>query len=160
MTTRLDIPGSNTSNPFPAPIQALLFSTKSLSLLASETATHLVATVTSSADRAQALCRLWDAFFMAVVSSSPSTHAPHLALLAALHAQHPTCPTIVLAGSDAELRLRSYSESESYRTVDVDSYLARSEDWKGYEDKKGRDVHDPSFDVDITVLSFSFLVKA
>lgn len=81
MTTIVENPGGN---PFFAPIQALLPST-GLSSALDKTAAHLVAAVTTSSDPARALWELWDAFFIAVVTSSAS-RTPLLALLDTRHA--------------------------------------------------------------------------
>ncbi|KAL4995723.1 hypothetical protein BDV10DRAFT_202786 [Aspergillus recurvatus] len=101
MTTILDIPGTNPLNPFSAIIQALLVTP------GPDTAANLVTSVASSADPANALWQVWDAFFTAVVHST--SHVSHLALLDALRAQPPAQLDNVRTGSDAERRLHSYT---------------------------------------------------
>jgi len=136
MTTILDAPGSNASNPFSTPVQAFLTSTNFESAVV-----DLVTKVTTSRDPAHALWELWDAFFKAVVTSSTS-HAPHLALLDALRAQPPTQPNNVRAGSDAEHQLRSYTQADgklhwselprfSAQWRDVHDILEGWRDWDG-----------------------------
>jgi hypothetical protein len=126
MTTILDVPSSYPANPFTAPIQALLTSTDLPSApgpstgpssgpgsTVDETAASLVATVATSSDPAHALWELWDAFFTAVATSAIThSHTPHIALLDAIRAQPPTRPNNVLAGSDAERQLRSYTQAD------------------------------------------------
>jgi len=116
MTTILDAPGSNASDPFSTLIQALLTSNNFASTPApttelSVTVVDLITKVNTSRDPAHALWELWDAFFKAVVNLA-SSHAPYLALLDALRAQPPTQPSNVRAGSDAERQLRSYSQAD------------------------------------------------
>ncbi|CAI7677224.1 unnamed protein product [Penicillium discolor] len=91
-----------------------------------ETAADLVNTVTTSSDPAHALWELWDAFFIAVVTSSTS-HDPHLALLDALHAHPPT-----------QLNVRARSNTSSY--IEADGRLH----WKKLPrfSAQWRDVHD------------------
>ncbi|KAF2177740.1 hypothetical protein K469DRAFT_719484 [Zopfia rhizophila CBS 207.26] len=139
MTTIFDIPGTNPPNPFSTPIQALLTSTNLSSV--PKIAEDLVTTVTTSSDPANVLWELWDVFFTAVATSSTS-HTPHLALLDALRAQPPTEPNNVCAGSDAERRLRSYTQADgklhwsalprfSAQWRDVHDILEAWRDWDG-----------------------------
>jgi hypothetical protein len=142
MTTILDIPGTNPPNPFSTPIQALLSSTDP-STTPDETAANLVTSVTTSSDLARTLWELWDAFFTAVATST--SHLPHLVLLDALRAQQPTQPNNVRAGSDAQQRLRSYTEADgmlhwetlprfSAQWRDVHDILEAWRDWDGVRD--------------------------
>ncbi|KAL5044281.1 hypothetical protein BDW71DRAFT_186320 [Aspergillus fruticulosus] len=134
MTTILDIPGTNPPNPFSAAIQALLATPKP------EATADLVTSVTTSADPANALWQVWDAFFTAVVHST--SHVPHLALLDALRAQPPSQPNNIRTGSDAGRRLRSsigpdgklhWSELPRFSAQwrDVHDILEAWRDWDG-----------------------------
>lgn len=149
MTTIFDIPGSNPPNPFSTPIQALL-TTTNLSSAPDETAAQLVNFVNTCSDPANALWKLWDAFFTAVVTST--SHLPHLALLGALRSQPPTQPSNVRPGSDAQRQLRSYIGADGklrWKTLprfsaqwrDVHDIL---EAWRGWDGVRDSDAEDGS----------------
>ncbi|KAJ5306241.1 hypothetical protein PENANT_c077G04948 [Penicillium antarcticum] len=151
MTTILDIPGSNPPNPFTAPIQALLTTNLSLTPTPAlhKTAAHLVVSITSSPDPAHALWTLWDAFFMAVVTSSTS-HDPHLALLDALRAQPETQTNNIPSRIHAERQLRNYNRVNGNlhwqvlprfdaQWRDVHDILEAWRDWDGVRDSNAKD---------------------
>lgn len=138
MTTILDIPGSNPPNPFSTPIQAFLTTPPAS---AHQTAAHLFTTITTSSNPAHALWELWDAFFTAVVTS-PTSQAPLLTLLDALHAHPPTQPKNTHARSNAEQSLHSYTQATgtlhwpalprfSAQWRDVHDILEAWRDWDG-----------------------------
>ncbi|KAF2680939.1 hypothetical protein K458DRAFT_421264 [Lentithecium fluviatile CBS 122367] len=141
MTTIFDVPGSGTPNPFSTSIQDLLHSASTSSApTPDETAARLVLTITTSSDPSHALWQLWDAFFIAVATST--SHAPFLALLKALRVQPPTQPSNVAAGSNAENQLRSYVQDDgklhwsklprfSSQWRDVHDILKVWRDWDG-----------------------------
>ncbi|GAB1317144.1 hypothetical protein MFIFM68171_07354 [Madurella fahalii] len=138
MTTIFYTPGSQPPILFSAPIRSVLTSLSSAPTpgpgpALDDTAAHIVATVTASADPAHALWELWDAFFIAVATApSSQSHAPHLALLDALRAQQPTRPHNVPPASEAERALRSYTQPDgTLRWAELPRFSAQ---W--------RDVHD------------------
>jgi hypothetical protein len=112
--TALNVLGTGPPNEFVVPIQALFTSTHGSAALASacsKTAADLVSIVTTSANPAEELWRLWEAFFLGAIASE-SPYVPQLALLDALRAQSPTKPTNVRAGSLQENQLNGYTESD------------------------------------------------
>lgn len=134
MKTILNPSGEGPPNLFITPIQALCTSTHGSPALASacnETAAHLVSIVTTAANPTSELWRLWDAFFTSAIASN-SSYAPYFALLDVLRAQLPTQPRNVVAGSEEEIYLRNYTQS--------DGQLHWSE-LPGFG-SKWRDVHD------------------
>jgi hypothetical protein len=150
MTTILDPPGSNPTNPFTIPIQALTVTLSAASAPSpEETAANIVSSINTSPDPAHALWLLWDAFFTAVVTFS-KPHDPHLAFLDALRAQPPTQPKNVPSRSAAEQQLRSYLGGDgklhwqelprfSAQWRDVHDILEAWRDWDGVRGSNAED---------------------
>jgi Protein of unknown function (DUF3632) len=110
MTTILDAPGTNPPNPFSTHIQAVLTDPSS----APETATRIVAAVSSSPKPANALWQLWDAFFTAAAAPSAPPSHHHQSLLALLDALRSQPPTYLAPPPDAAAAraLRSYADAD------------------------------------------------
>lgn len=141
MTTIIDILGTSGPNPFDAPIQNLVSTQESSALAAarSETATHLIMTITTAAHPLSKLYQLWDAFFRAAIASV-RTYAPHLALLDALRERPLTQPTSVVAKSNEATQLIQYTKADGklhwselpgfgWQWRDVHDVLEAHRDW-------------------------------
>lgn len=111
MTSLVNNPSHNSPNPFSTPIQAIITSTSlNISIDEKDHLDTIVSTLATSARPDGALWEFWDAFFMSVATSA--SHTCHLALLSALRTQLPSQPSNVATGSDADLRLSSYTRGD------------------------------------------------
>lgn len=146
MTTIFDVPGSNPPNPLAQHIQALA---RSNDPDYEEIAAKLINAVTTSPDPSHTLWELWDAFFIDVAKSTDSQNY-QLTLLDAIRAHPPTKPSMIRPGSDAERKLRSFTQDPdgklhwstlprfSAHWRDVHDILEAWRDWDGVRDSRGQ----------------------
>ncbi|KAI8933251.1 hypothetical protein NX059_009882 [Plenodomus lindquistii] len=140
MTTILDIPGSNPTNPFTDLMQSIS-TWSATSRTIDEAATQIVTAVTTSLRPSTTLWELWEAFFTAVVTSN-SDHGRLLALLDALRTQSPIQRKNVRPDSGEELCLSSHTKADGKlhwselpgfgaQWVDTNGGLEEWRDWDG-----------------------------